>query len=154
MYYAGFFKRFAAYLIDGLILAIPFGLIMALFGPDASDIEQMDPEDMRGLWSSMASIYVVLGALYFAYFAYFESSDKQATPGKSVMKLKVTNLNGDRISFMNALGRNAGKIVSAMIFYIGFIMAAFTQKKQALHDIMASTLILDNSNPVELNTDV
>ena len=56
--------------------------------------------------------------------------------------IQVTDLEGNRISFGKALGRNLAKIISALIFYIGFIMAAFTAKKQALHDMIAGTLVV------------
>ena len=81
--------------------------------------------------------------LQWLYFAGLESSERQATVGKSVMSLRVTNLEGQRLSFGHATGRFFAKIVSGMIpFAIGYIMAAFTAKKQALHDLIAGTLVL------------
>ena len=71
-----------------------------------------------------------------------ESSSNQATVGKMALGIQVTDLEGNRISFGKALGRNLAKIISALIFYIGFIMAAFTAKKQALHDMIAGTLVV------------
>jgi uncharacterized RDD family membrane protein YckC len=72
-----------------------------------------------------------------------ESSKWQATVGKSVMNLRVTNLEGRRISFGHATGRFFAKIVSSLIpLAIGYIMAAFTERKQALHDLIAGTLVL------------
>jgi uncharacterized RDD family membrane protein YckC len=72
-----------------------------------------------------------------------ESSERQATFGKSVMSLRVTNYEGQRISFGHATGRFFAKIVSGMVpLAIGYIMAAFTEKKQALHDLIAGTLVL------------
>lgn len=76
------------------------------------------------------------------YFASLESSARQATLGKSAMGLVVTGTNGNRISFLRATGRYFAKWLSAIILLIGFIMAAFTARKQALHDILASTLVL------------
>ena len=74
-----------------------------------------------------------------------ESSARQATYGKSAMSPRVTNLDGQRISFGHATGRFFAKIVSGMIpFAIGFLMAAFTERKQALHDLIAGTLVLKN----------
>ncbi|HRU62302.1 MAG TPA: RDD family protein, partial [Bacteroidia bacterium] len=58
--------------------------------------------------------------------------------------LRVTDLNGERITFLRATGRYFGKIISGMILYIGFIMAAFTEKRQALHDLMAECLVVSN----------
>jgi uncharacterized RDD family membrane protein YckC len=81
--------------------------------------------------------------LQWLYFAGMESSARQATFGKSVMSLRVANYEGRRISFGHATGRFFAKIVSGMIpLAIGYIMAAFTEKKQALHDLIAGTLVL------------
>jgi uncharacterized RDD family membrane protein YckC len=77
------------------------------------------------------------------YFAGMESSERQATLGKSVMSLRVTNSEGQRLSFGHATGRFFAKIVSGLVpLAIGYIMAAFTEKKQALHDLIAGTLVL------------
>ena len=84
---------------------------------------------------------MVVGWLYFALM---ESSNKQATVGKIALNIRVTDLNGNRISFGRATARYFGKYLSAMIAMIGFIMAAFTKRKQALHDILAETLVLKN----------
>ncbi len=82
---------------------------------------------------------LVIGWLYFAVQ---ESSESQATIGKKAMGIVVTDLDGRRLTFMNATGRYFGKIPSA-IFLIGYIMALFTEKKQALHDILAGTLVVE-----------
>jgi uncharacterized RDD family membrane protein YckC len=71
-----------------------------------------------------------------------ESSTWQATLGKKILGLKVTDLAGNRISFARASGRFFGKILSGMILGIGFLMAGFTARKQALHDILAGCLVL------------
>ena len=72
-----------------------------------------------------------------------EASSKKATLGKMALGLIVTDVNGVRLSFGRASGRYFGKILSGLILNIGFIMAAFTEKKQALHDILAGTLVLE-----------
>lgn len=77
------------------------------------------------------------------YYALMESSTNQGTLGKMALGIKVTDLKGNRISFGKATGRYFGKIVSGMILYIGFIMAGFTEKKQALHDMMAGCLVVN-----------
>jgi uncharacterized RDD family membrane protein YckC len=71
-----------------------------------------------------------------------ESSSKQATLGKMALALKVTDLQGRRISFARATGRHFAKIISGMILLIGYIMAGFTERKQALHDMIAGTLVI------------
>ena len=75
------------------------------------------------------------------YFALLESSERQATFGKMALGLKVTDLNGNRISFGQAVGRNLAKYISLVTLLIGYIMAGFTERKQALHDMIASTLV-------------
>ena len=81
--------------------------------------------------------------LQWLYFAGMESSERQATFGKAAMSLRVTDLEGRRLSFGHATGRFFAKIVSGLIpFAIGYIMAGFTEKKQALHDMIAGTLVL------------
>jgi len=88
-------------------------------------------------------ITVVISVLLsWCYEAYFLSSNRQATPGKMALGLKVTNLNGQRISFDQATGRHFAKYLSRVILLIGYIMAAFTERKQALHDVIAGTLVL------------
>jgi len=77
------------------------------------------------------------------YFAYLESGEKQATWGKQAMNIYVTDLAGNRLSFGRASLRYFGKIISGLIpLFIGYIMAGFTERKQALHDMIASTLVL------------
>jgi uncharacterized RDD family membrane protein YckC len=121
--YAGFWKRFVAYLIDGIILGVVIGILTS----------QMD-EAVAG------TIGAIIGWLYFAGM---ESSSRQATLGKSVLGIYVTDIDGNRISFLRATGRYFAKILSGLILGIGYIMAAFTARKQALHDMIASTLVLD-----------
>lgn len=122
MGYAGFWKRFVALLIDGIILAIISGIANLLLA-----------DWLAGL------IGFFLG---WVYFSYMESSTSQATLGKQAMGIYVTDINGQRISFLRATGRYFGKYLSGFILGIGYIMAAFTARKQALHDILASTLVL------------
>tara|TARA_Y100000588_G_scaffold395307_1_gene522865 strand:- start:5198 stop:5641 length:444 start_codon:yes stop_codon:yes gene_type:complete len=75
------------------------------------------------------------------YFAAFESSAKQGTPGKIALGIIITDLNDNRISFGKASGRYFGKFISSLIIGIGFLMVAFTHKKQGLHDMMAGCLV-------------
>ena len=95
---------------------------------------------------ALLSTFMLLFTLVFVgqwlYFALFESSAMQATPGKRAMGLKVVGETGRRIGFGKATGRYFGKIVSGMIFNIGYLMAGLTARKQALHDLMAGTLVV------------
>jgi uncharacterized RDD family membrane protein YckC len=132
--YAGFWRRVAAVLLDGLILGVvtvPLNLAFADDGYTAAS-------------SGAQSISTVLGWLYYALM---ESSAKQATLGKMALGIIVTDLEGRRIGFGKATGRYFAKILSALILGIGFLMVAFTQRKQGLHDILAGTLVIRGQAP-------
>jgi uncharacterized RDD family membrane protein YckC len=138
--YAGFWLRFLAWLIDALIscaisfpLGIIIGLIMAASGSD------LNSGDLLLVRLSTNGFSIVAGWLYYSLC---ESSSWQATVGKKVLGLRVTDLDGQRISFLNATGRHFAKILSGLILGIGFIMVAFTERKQGLHDMVASTLVV------------
>jgi|SRR5215831_3253437 len=138
MNYAGFWKRFAASFIDGIIMGIGGGIIGFVFGIlMVAGGTTNDPEVLRGMGNVLG---VILGWLYFAVM---ESSPTQGTLGKMALGIKVTDLGSNRISFGRATGRYFGKIISALILLIGFIMVAFTEKKQGLHDIMAGCLVIE-----------
>lgn len=137
-------KRFIAFLIDAIILgvvsAILFGILGTLGFMGASNAET---SDSAGIMAAMAGatvlVQLVLIVLQVAYFTYFESSDRQATIGKSAMGLIVADENGNRLDITKALIRNIMRIVSSFICLIGYLMAFFTEKKQTLHDIVAKT---------------
>ncbi|MEI7979910.1 MAG: RDD family protein [Bacteroidota bacterium] len=129
--YAGFWIRFAAAFIDGIILSIPQLAIQFAMGESASEFG-----------AGFLLYYVIIISLNWIYYAGMESSSNQATLGKMVVGIKVTNLEGEPITFINATGRYFAKIISTIILLIGFIMAAFTPKKQALHDQLAKTLVI------------
>jgi uncharacterized RDD family membrane protein YckC len=151
--YAGFWLRVVAHLIDGLILGVAvFALIIPLIfltGLAANFGALMnhrggepDPAMVAGILS-MAFAAAVAIILQWLYQAYLESGEKQATWGKQALGIYVTDLQGNRLSFGRASGRYFAKIVSGMIpLGIGYIMAGFTERKQALHDMIASCLVL------------
>jgi uncharacterized RDD family membrane protein YckC len=91
----------------------------------------------------MFGVQIVAVVIEWLYFAGMESSAGQATLGKRALGIKVTDMSGNRITFGKATGRFFGKILSSLILLIGFLMAAFTQKKQALHDLLAGTLVVN-----------
>jgi uncharacterized RDD family membrane protein YckC len=139
--YGGFWIRFVAYLIDSVILGIVQSIIMVLFF--GSMFMNPNPEEMaNGLPPSFFGFIIISFAINWIYFALMESSARQGTFGKSALDLKVTDLSGNRISFANATGRYFAKIVSSIILMIGFIMAAFNDKKQSLHDKLAATYVV------------
>lgn len=137
MNYAGFWKRFAAALIDGVILMIVNTVILLFFGFVLVAGGTDDPVVLEGVGNILG---IILGWLYFAVM---ESSATQGTLGKMALGLKVTDLSGERIGLGKATGRHFGKIVSAIILLVGFIMIAFTEKKQGLHDMMAGCLVVN-----------
>ena len=129
MEYAGFWRRFAAWLIDYILVSVVTTIAVLVLGAIGDD---------AGL--AIGYVLAVVGGL--AYYAWFESSANQATVGKMALGIQVTDLNGNRISFGRALGRTLAKILSGLILLIGYIMAAFTEKKQGLHDMIAGTLVV------------
>jgi uncharacterized RDD family membrane protein YckC len=151
--YAGFWVRFVAYFVDSLILGIPFTIalfaIFMLAGVGAM-MRRNTPVNPNEVAANFAPVFAMMIPVMFflvlvswLYYAGMESSARQATLGKSVMSLRVTNGEGQRLSFGHASGRFFAKIISGMIpFAIGYIMAGFTEKKQALHDLIAGTLVL------------
>lgn len=138
--YAGFWMRFLAYLVDAILMAAVFfplgfglGLVLGAGGADADSL--LFPLADTGV----NGVSIVAGWLYHSLL---ESSSWQGTVGKKLLGIRVTDLYGNRISFGRATGRYFGMILSGMICFIGFIMVAFTEKKQGLHDMLAGTLVL------------
>ena len=130
-------------MIDGLILSIPATIIMLIFMvlPSLGAIsEDRGPGAMAILLSLLGWVFII--GLYWFYFASMESGERQATYGKSIMGIAVVDENGNQISFARATGRHFAKGISGAIFCIGYLMAIFTPKKQALHDYICQTLVV------------
>jgi uncharacterized RDD family membrane protein YckC len=141
--YAGFWIRFVAAIMDGLALGIVVGPVWAILALMIGVAGER--VDMPGIGIHLVRGIVIWSLFTFAgwiYEASLESSSKQATLGKMALGLKVTDENGRRITFARASGRFFSKILSRMIFLIGYIMAGFTARKQALHDMIAGTLVV------------
>ena len=143
--YAGFWWRFLAYLLDSVIMSMVFfplgfviGLVMVANGFD-------DNSTVMPLVNLGTNGISILAA--WLYHAFLESSSWQGTIGKKVLGLRVTDMNGNQINFGRATGRYFGMILSGMICFIGFLMVAFTEKKQGLHDLLAGTLVLKGPAP-------
>ena len=140
--YGGFWIRVVAYIIDAIVLTIatiPIALIFGISMTAGLDPTAV-PDDAAAGGNLLANLLsVVVGWLYYALM---ESSGMQATLGKKALGLIVTDESGQRISFARATGRYFAKIVSALILLIGFIMVAFTERKQGLHDKLAGTLVV------------
>jgi uncharacterized RDD family membrane protein YckC len=152
--YAGFWLRLVAIIIDAIIIGVVqsfvFIPILAALGLGfANSVETMDMSDPDQAAGMMASIMALAGGYWILsltiqvlYSTFMESSKLQATVGKLALGLKVTDLQGNKLDFVKALVRNLCKLISNFTLLIGYIMAGFTEKKQALHDMIASTLVL------------
>jgi uncharacterized RDD family membrane protein YckC len=156
MNYAGFWLRFAAYIIDqfvigvaGFIIAIPIILGIIAFGLNLDGIRH--PSDFfaqDGLLMVGGIIGLIMLAIMFSivmkwlYYALMESSKYGGTIGKIAVSIKVVDMDGNPITFGRATGRYFSRIITNMTFFIGYILAGFTEKKQALHDLIASCLVV------------
>lgn len=153
--YAGFWLRLVAHLLDGLICGLAFVILLipvfALTGAGAflSKLGSSDDvSDAAAGFIVLALVGVFLGGVVLAwlYYAYAESSSWQGTAGKKLLNLYVTDMSGRPISFGRASGRFFARFVTNLIpLSIGYILAGFTEKKQAIHDMIASCLVLRRS---------
>jgi uncharacterized RDD family membrane protein YckC len=147
--YAGFWRRFLALLIDSLVLGAVYGVIALIGGVSMIGFRNMnDPTAASAAMGGIMFFILFACVAGWLYSALMESSANQGTLGKMAMGLRVTDLDGRRISFGKATGRYFAKFLSGMTLSIGYIMAAFTQKKQALHDFVAGTLVLSKQSAV------
>ncbi|MCQ4165946.1 RDD family protein [Tahibacter harae] len=135
--HAGFWRRTSAYLIDSFLIGIANFIVSFILGFAGAMTGSAEVALGVNLLASLVGI--VIGWLYFAKL---EAGDAQATLGKRAMQLKVVNEFGNRISFARATGRHFGKILSGIILGIGFFMVGFTERKQGLHDMLASTFVV------------
>ena len=158
--YAGFWWRVLAWFVDSLIISTAEFVIGLVTGLRQVGLGLVDDHDVRqvsdvaytvqfgvpagaGHWRWHGGGLTAVGlALTISYFVLLESSRWQATLGKRVCRLRVTDEAGQRIGILRALGRYFGKFVSAFILGIGFLMVGWTRRKQGLHDIMADTLVM------------
>lgn len=153
--YAGFWLRFVAVIIDGIIISILQSVVImpifAMLGfgfatASGFDFNSMSEEDMIGMIAALVATASAAMTVSFViqtfYFTLMESSKYQATVGKMALGLKVTDTNGEKLDFTKALLRQLGKIISGLVMMIGYIMAGVTEKKQALHDMIAGALVV------------
>ena len=144
--YAGFWLRFAGWLLDflitffgGCIVGGVVGVIIGITGGGRGS----NPNAEVGLQIISYILSIMIGWLYYAIM---ESSAAQATLGKMACGIKVTDMEGNRISFGRATGRHFAKLLSGIILGFGYFMAGWTERKQGLHDIIAGTLVVKKSN--------
>lgn len=149
-YYGGFWIRVAAYLIDGLLVGVvTFPIFfLTIFPSVAAVIHQAEsnqepgPEVMAALFGSIGVFALVAFCGHWLYEALLTSSSWQGTVGKRILRLKVTDDNGNRIGFGRSTARFFAKILSGWIMYVGFIMVAFMERKRGLHDVICGTQVL------------
>lgn len=129
------------------------GLVVALFaGGDTfthfwQQVHMSLPDDP---YPSFGSLLTQLGLLLVGlslYRAAFEATPLQGTPGKVILGLKVMGINGKRLSFWEAMGRNALSLISTFFLGVGHVMVAFSRRKQAFHDRLSGTVVVVRSLP-------
>ncbi len=151
--YAGFWMRFIAYIIDSFIIGVlEFIIVLPLLGlfgvkvfelSTLRDLKNADPDLLIPvLASAITGLSLTVLLITWFYYALLQSGARQATVGKMALGLKVTDVNGDRLTFARASLRYFSKILSGLFMMIGYIMAGFTPKKQALHDYIANTYVV------------
>lgn len=139
--YGGFWIRVVAAIIDGVLLRVvvaPVGMVFGGLGM-AGMMTGLPHAGLGLLGGGVTLMLLVFGS--WLYGAFMESSSYQATVGKMIFGMKVTDLYGNRISFERATGRHFAKWLSGLILCIGYIMVGFTERKQGLHDLLAGTLV-------------
>jgi uncharacterized RDD family membrane protein YckC len=133
--YAGWGWRLLALIIDSFVLFVPSAILMsAIFGFGSFSAPARDDQQQ------MVNMFNLIAG--WLYMSLMESSVHQGSLGKMAVGIKVTDLNGNRISFGRASGRYFGKILSYLICCVGFLMPLWTRQEQGLHDMMAGTLVL------------
>ncbi len=149
--YASVFKRYVSFLVDTLITVImPLIFFITLrflhHGKFLDFLDSLIPR-WPGVNDPMVSdliwwfiIFIIINLIYFAVF---EGARRQATPGKMLMGMFVTDINGKRISYLRAFARSLGRILSMIICFVGYLGALFTARNQTLHDLLAGTLVLE-----------
>lgn len=132
--YAGFWERFGAAFLDGIILSVVSTIVSLLFSNATYGSADFS------VWEFGTSSLVNM-VVQWLYYAFQESGTAQATLGKRALGLKVGRPDGSRISFMQATGRFFGRYLSMIILFIGYLMMIWDDRKQTLHDKMAGTIV-------------
>ena len=135
--YASFWLRLLAFIIDFVIMSILFNIIIIVVNFKLKSEYVVADYGFFVLYRG--PIVFIIGWLYYSIF---ESSKAMATFGKMAVKIKVTNLLGNRITFFNATGRFFGKFISSLFLCMGYIMIFFMSTNQSLHDYWAQTVVI------------
>lgn len=152
MNFGGFWRRAIATMIDALLIVLASTLLLVPLLTVLGLREELPPNQTRSAFFSfllaaysMTTLAIVI--MTWLYYAIMESGRRKATVGKLLMNLRVATMNGDPLTFATASARFFGKIISAALLGAGFIMQPFTPRKQALHDIIAGTVVLRRPVP-------
>lgn len=142
--YAGFWKRVAASVIDSFVVSIVGGTVGAVIGGVLGlGFGMHGGLGGSGFLAIQALTYLFSIALAAGYYAWFHASTNQATLGKLAIGIKVVRTDGTPINLARGIGRYLGLMLSSLLLGIGLLMAAFTQRKQGLHDLLCDTLVVD-----------
>ena len=142
--YAGFWKRVAANIIDSFVVGLVGGIIGAILGGIIGAIFGLNGGLGGGGFLAIQLVTNVISiAITAGYYAWFHSSANQATLGKMAIGIKVVRSDGEAISFARGVGRYFAFLLSSLILCIGLLMAAFTERKRALHDMACDTVVVD-----------
>ena len=133
--YAGFWRRFWAFLIDVIVTYFPIATVRVLLGLPVSG--SFDPLQPAAWWSALFEM-----GIDWLYAAFLISSPWRATLGQAVMDLHVTDLNGDRITFGRATARYLAQILNLVTLGFGVLLQLFTARRQALHDLVSGTVVV------------
>ena len=135
------FSIFVNGLLDAMLVFAPYSLIVAILAWNGM-VNWEQATGVRGIALFTFETVITMMIINWLYHALLESSVKQATLGKMVLKIKVTDLNGQRISFWRATARHFSKSLSTLTLLIGFLVAEYTAKRQALHDKITGYLVV------------
>ncbi len=144
--YAGFWIRFVAYLIDAMILAVAMGIVQFAVLGSFMTFPRFDPNTrpelmlapLLGMIGVLSLVSIAISCAYESFFVYKYG----ATPGKMALSLKVVRPNGAPLDLGRSVGRYFGKMLSGIILYIGYLLAAFDAEKKALHDMICDTRVI------------
>jgi uncharacterized RDD family membrane protein YckC len=154
--YAGLGRRIVAFIVDIILILLLDAVAVAILGlfrglqnlyffaVQQAPIESITTEGTSAaLFGSIIAAYgIVIIVIPWLYYAGFESSRSQATPGKLLMRIVVTDLEGNKPSFARVTLRHFAKFISTLIIFLGFLMIGLTKKRQGLHDKIAGCLVL------------
>lgn len=135
--FAGFWIRFLAYLVDGLVFSVAAAILTAVLAVPFGGLEAASQGSDRG-----AALGFLPSLVTTLTSAWFLSSAWQATPGKRLCGLAVIRSDGSRLSFLRALGRSFAEILSALFLMLGFLMIGWTREKTGLHDLICDTRVV------------